>query len=155
MGITFSWPSAKDRSGLIPFWSQGKNCNMALLSFIFLNEVCHVLTYILSFFCIYLHSLQIIQMIMGVGVTLASFYYYIFDEDADEPCKIRKENNVAAFLMYGSYLFLFVQFFVGRYVQIEKKSRKLIWTHSLAICQEWHFSCYVSFLVRKCQFSVW
>lgn len=54
---------------------------------------------------------QISQMIVGVFVTLAGFYYY----STDPTCTIEKENNTAAFVMYGSYLFLFLQFFIGRY----------------------------------------
>lgn len=54
---------------------------------------------------------QISQMIVGVAVTLAGFYYY----KTDPTCGIEKENNTAAFVMYGSYLFLFLQFFFGRY----------------------------------------
>lgn len=58
-------------------------------------------------------AFQISQMVVGVAVTLAGFYYYKTDED----CQIEAENNTAAFVMYGSYLFLFLQFFVGRYGQ--------------------------------------
>eukprot|EP00562_Extubocellulus_spinifer_P029541 CAMPEP_0178719580 /NCGR_PEP_ID=MMETSP0699-20121125/23228_2 /TAXON_ID=265572 /ORGANISM="Extubocellulus spinifer, Strain CCMP396" /LENGTH=303 /DNA_ID=CAMNT_0020369881 /DNA_START=126 /DNA_END=1037 /DNA_ORIENTATION=- len=69
---------------------------------------------------------QISQMVVGVAVTLLAFYYY--EEDgpkAAEPCWVKKENNVAACVMYGSYLFLFVQFFIGRYfrVSVDKKTK--------------------------------
>ena len=50
-------------------------------------------------------------MVVGVAVTLGGFYYY----KTDATCMIEAENNTAAFVMYGSYLFLFLQFFVGRY----------------------------------------
>lgn len=58
-------------------------------------------------------SMQISQMVVGVAVTLAGFYYY----KTDPSCEIEAENNTAAFVMYGSYLFLFLQFFIGRYVE--------------------------------------
>ena len=64
-------------------------------------------------------GLQISQMVVGVAITLAGFYYY----KTDPTCRIDAENNTAAFVMYGSYLFLFMQFFVGRYVQ-KGKSQK-------------------------------
>ena len=67
---------------------------------------------------------QISQMIVGVAVTLLAFYYYMTDANAEEPCKIQKENNVAAFVMYGSYLFLFLQFFIGRYFKIKRVDSK-------------------------------
>lgn len=54
---------------------------------------------------------QISQMFVGVSVTLIGFYYYKNDSN----CFIQRENNVAAFIMYGSYLFLFLQFFIARY----------------------------------------
>jgi elongation of very long chain fatty acids protein 6 len=55
---------------------------------------------------------QISQMVVGVAVTLAAFYYY----KTDSACTVTAENNTAAFVMYGSYLFLFMQFFIGRYM---------------------------------------
>ena len=55
---------------------------------------------------------QISQMFVGVAVTLIAAYYYKYEEN---DCQIQKENNVAAFIMYVSYLFLFLQFFIGRY----------------------------------------
>uniref|UniRef100_A0A7S2N486 Elongation of fatty acids protein n=1 Tax=Helicotheca tamesis TaxID=374047 RepID=A0A7S2N486_9STRA len=68
-----------------------------------------------------LTGFQISQMIVGVIVTLGTFYYYENDDNTENPCKVEKENNVAAFLMYGSYLFLFMQFFIGRYFSVKVK----------------------------------
>lgn len=62
---------------------------------------------------------QISQMIVGVAVTLAGFYYF----KTDPTCGIEKENNTAAFVMYGSYLFLFLQFFFGRYYNKKMKKK--------------------------------
>jgi elongation of very long chain fatty acids protein 6 len=59
---------------------------------------------------------QISQMIVGVIVTVVAFYYYTKHKQ-DGSCQIEAENNTAAFGMYGSYLFLFLQFFIGRYMQ--------------------------------------
>lgn len=56
---------------------------------------------------------QISQMVVGVAVTLMAFYFY----KTEPSCFVRAENNAAAFLMYGSYLALFLQFFIGRYIQ--------------------------------------
>ena len=59
---------------------------------------------------------QITQMIGGVIVTLLGFYYYQTEQHLTEnKCFVSSENNVAAFLMYGSYLALFLQFFFQRY----------------------------------------
>lgn len=62
---------------------------------------------------------QISQMVVGVGITLAAFYYY----QTDPTCTVTAENNTAAFVMYGSYLFLFLQFFIGRYLQRPSKKK--------------------------------
>uniref|UniRef100_A0A7S1VJD7 Elongation of fatty acids protein n=1 Tax=Grammatophora oceanica TaxID=210454 RepID=A0A7S1VJD7_9STRA len=66
-------------------------------------------------------SFQISQMIVGVAVTCAGFYYYLKNPGT---CMITGENNTAAFCMYGSYLFLFLQFFLGRYFGPPKKGSK-------------------------------
>merc|ERR1712050_361657 len=58
-------------------------------------------------------TFQISQMVVGVIVTMIGFYFY----KEDESCMIQGQNNAAAFIMYGSYLFLFLQFFIGRYVE--------------------------------------
>jgi elongation of very long chain fatty acids protein 6 len=63
-------------------------------------------------------ALQISQMIVGVFVTLASFYQFRRDERVAGPCHIPQQNITAGFIMYGSYLFLFLQFFVRRYWKI-------------------------------------
>mmetsp|Transcript_18350 Transcript_18350/g.27735 ORF Transcript_18350/g.27735 Transcript_18350/m.27735 type:complete len:99 (+) Transcript_18350:674-970(+) len=65
-------------------------------------------------------TFQISQMIVGVAVTLTGFYYY----STDETCMIEKENNTAAFVMYGSYLFLFLQFFIARYYKAQTNKKK-------------------------------
>jgi elongation of very long chain fatty acids protein 6 len=69
-------------------------------------------------------ALQIAQMLVGVVVTLAGFYFF----QTDTTCDIEPENNTAAFVMYGSYLVLFVQFFAARYqptvTMLDKKKKK-------------------------------
>lgn len=68
---------------------------------------------------------QISQMIVGVTITVLSFYYYMTDEgNPEDPCFIKRENNTAAFLMYGSYLLLFMQFFIARYFQKSGSSER-------------------------------
>ena len=61
--------------------------------------------------------MQLSQMFIGVGVTIAAFYYYNNPIEG-ETCHIQKENNVAAFVMYGSYFYLFLQFFLARYFKV-------------------------------------
>lgn len=56
---------------------------------------------------------QISQMVVGVAVTAMGFI--LPRQYAREDCAIKPENNAAALIMYGSYLLLFVQFFIQRY----------------------------------------
>lgn len=63
---------------------------------------------------------QIAQMFVGVAVTFFSIYYK--SSDHENTCiGLSQQNNLAAFMMYCSYLFLFVQFFVRRYFAIRTK----------------------------------
>jgi hypothetical protein len=66
-------------------------------------------------------AMQISQMLVGVFLTVAGFYYY----KTDSTCTLSADNNTAAFVMYGSYLFLFLQFFIGRYLQKGSKQKSL------------------------------
>jgi len=68
----------------------------------------------------FITTIQIVQMIGGVSLTLTGFYYYMIEKEGE--CYVNKENNVAAFLMYGSYLFLFCQFFFSRYFKASVKA---------------------------------
>jgi len=65
---------------------------------------------------------QIAQMVVGVTTSIVSFYFFVVENDEQNPCEIKKINIISAFLMYGSYLFLFLQFFVTRYVLGNKKA---------------------------------
>jgi len=59
---------------------------------------------------------QLAQMVVGVSVSLTSFYYYM----TDESCAVTKNTIISASLMYGSYLYLFASFFVKRYLKSKK-----------------------------------
>mmetsp|Transcript_23631 Transcript_23631/g.46986 ORF Transcript_23631/g.46986 Transcript_23631/m.46986 type:complete len:304 (-) Transcript_23631:405-1316(-) len=69
---------------------------------------------------------QISQMVVGVVVQLMSFYYYHTAGSSPAACEIKQQNVVAGFMMYGSYLFLFAQFFACRYLTRKKKGPKKI-----------------------------
>ena len=58
---------------------------------------------------------QILQMLVGVAVTLTGYYFYVQEQKNGGNCHLSKDNNKTAFLMYGSYLFLFMRFFFARY----------------------------------------
>jgi elongation of very long chain fatty acids protein 6 len=80
----------------------------------------------------FITTAQISQMVVGVVVTIIGFYYYKMEGskfegngtgNGESSCHIQKENNMAAFLMYGSYLFLFAQFFIGRYFKVKARAQ--------------------------------
>jgi len=62
---------------------------------------------------------QIVQMVMGVSISLISFYYYMNDSS----CQLKSGTLIAAFFMYGSYLYLFGAFFYDRYVKGNKGAK--------------------------------
>jgi elongation of very long chain fatty acids protein 6 len=66
---------------------------------------------------------QISQMVVGVTVTLLCFRYYRISASSGRHCWVGSDNNAAACAMYGSYLFLFLKFFMTRYAV--KKDRKV------------------------------
>jgi len=57
---------------------------------------------------------QISQMIVGVGICASSFYFLYTDP---EHCQVKRQNVYAGALMYGSYLYLFCDFFVRRFLR--------------------------------------
>lgn len=61
---------------------------------------------------------QISQMVVGVAVTSLSVTVHM---QGVPECTIKPENNYAALVMYGSYLFLFLQFFFKRYTAKPKQ----------------------------------
>lgn len=62
--------------------------------------------------------MQIAQMIGGCTVTVLAYHYYKTDPD----CFVDDGVVVSGFLMYGSYLYLFCQFFVGRFLIKKQKT---------------------------------
>eukprot|EP00669_Euglena_mutabilis_P006694 TRINITY_DN220_c0_g1_i1.p1 TRINITY_DN220_c0_g1~~TRINITY_DN220_c0_g1_i1.p1 ORF type:complete len:262 (-),score=92.92 TRINITY_DN220_c0_g1_i1:389-1174(-) len=63
-----------------------------------------------------LTSLQIIQMVIGIIVIAFSWYYVSTKGETDPECKNDPTNLYAGAIMYTSYLLLFVQFFVEKYI---------------------------------------
>jgi elongation of very long chain fatty acids protein 6 len=96
------------------------------LFFVLMNYAVHSLMYFYYFLMairckpkwlnpIWVTVAQISQMIVGVALTVAGCYIqYVLKP---KNCHLKPENNWAALVMYGSYLFLFVEFFAQRYYQ--------------------------------------
>lgn len=64
---------------------------------------------------------QIAQMFIGTGVCAACWYYNL----TGKSCHNETSNLIAGGLMYGSYLYLFCDFAVRRYVFPKKGGKKL------------------------------
>ena len=62
---------------------------------------------------------QIAQMFVGTGVCISCWYYKLIGLD----CHNDTSNLIAGALMYGSYLYLFCDFAVRRYVFPQKKAK--------------------------------
>mmetsp|Transcript_3060 Transcript_3060/g.3089 ORF Transcript_3060/g.3089 Transcript_3060/m.3089 type:complete len:107 (+) Transcript_3060:791-1111(+) len=62
---------------------------------------------------IFITFIQIAQMIAGVIITMLNFYFSTYDPE--NTCNIGWQSLLSGFIMYGSYLFLFSQFFLKRY----------------------------------------
>lgn len=66
---------------------------------------------------------QITQMVIGIVVAVATLYFYLTDNDPQNPCYIKKSNVAVSSLIYGSYLFLFLQFFFQKYGGAKTKTK--------------------------------
>lgn len=81
---------------------------------------------------VYITVAQISQMVVGVAVTLASIYLLWFDKETianretDHPCRLKSVNIVSALIMYGSYLALFLEFFLKRYFSKSQSKKQQI-----------------------------
>jgi elongation of very long chain fatty acids protein 6 len=65
---------------------------------------------------------QIAQMFVGTGICISS-WYYLFQEGE---CNNSRNNLIAGGIMYGSYLYLFVDFALGKFFRKKAdKSKKM------------------------------
>lgn len=65
--------------------------------------------------------MQITQMLIGVAVCVSS---YIYLNQENNECAVTRENVMAGGLMYGSYLYLFAEFAVKRFLLTPAKKTK-------------------------------
>ncbi|TFJ80435.1 hypothetical protein NSK_008176 [Nannochloropsis salina CCMP1776] len=65
---------------------------------------------------------QISQMVVGTSLCVASYYY----KKDGLACAVEWENVTSGALMYGSYLYLFTEFFVRRFLYPAKSKAKTL-----------------------------
>jgi elongation of very long chain fatty acids protein 6 len=69
-----------------------------------------------AFRAVYITVAQISQMVVGVAVTIIGCHIlWGREKSATDSCRLTSDNNIGALIMYGSYLVLFLQFFLRRY----------------------------------------
>jgi elongation of very long chain fatty acids protein 6 len=113
-------------------WSAYSTMAGSGLYFVAMNYSVHALMY--GYYCLQALRLcpksfpaviitisQIAQMFVGTGVCISGWYYML----SGKSCHNDTSNLVAGGLMYGSYLYLFCDFAVRRYVFPSKGSKKL------------------------------
>jgi hypothetical protein len=107
---------------LLYCWHAGQYQMPTGIFFASMNYVVHCVMYFYYFLAAitkpprwgkFVTVLQITQMFVGMFIT--AYHYYLLKTIPN--CDGSHENLLAAFVMYTAYMLLFVQFFVGRYVQ--------------------------------------
>ena len=70
---------------------------------------------------------QISQMLVGTSLCVLCFFLLQANKEGEKPCSVKKENVIAGGLMYGSYLYLFAEFAVKRFIfgPAKKKAKKI------------------------------
>lgn len=76
-----------------------------------------------SFPAILITASQISQMFVGTFVCASAWYYKLY---SNNECSNDQSNLIAGALMYGSYLYLFMEFFVNRYIFKNKDMSKYV-----------------------------
>mmetsp|Transcript_15474 Transcript_15474/g.18866 ORF Transcript_15474/g.18866 Transcript_15474/m.18866 type:complete len:99 (-) Transcript_15474:64-360(-) len=71
-------------------------------------------------FAIYITLLQLIQMIVGIFVTVRAVIYQANGHD----CRVNKTNSILGLTMYSSYFVLFFKLFIENYVLSPKNKTK-------------------------------
>ena len=71
-------------------------------------------------FAMLITTLQLTQMVVGIGVTVRAVLYQIEGEE----CSVNKTNSILGLAMYSSYFVLFGIFFVDTYVRSSSKAKR-------------------------------
>ena len=87
---------------------------------ILLNTCAHLPFLLLTIFQ-WITAMQLAQMFAGTILSVLAFVTMVREGDN---CWSKPRNNMASLLMYGSYFFLFLQFFFTKYAVRAKPSDK-------------------------------
>ena len=119
-------------------WSAYSTNAASGLYFVGMNYTVHAMMY--GYYClqalemvpkwfptILITSSQIIQMLIGTTVCVAAWYFH-FDDDTkgvprEDRCQNQIGNLIGGGIMYASYLYLFLEFAVGKYFTPKNKGK--------------------------------
>uniref|UniRef100_A0AC35U181 Elongation of very long chain fatty acids protein n=1 Tax=Rhabditophanes sp. KR3021 TaxID=114890 RepID=A0AC35U181_9BILA len=117
---------------LVYVWQSGADEIASGRVFLWLNFLCHSLMYSyfvlhsLNYKCkplaIYVTTVQIAQMIIGLITSICVFYIKTF---TPTPCQQSTFNLYFCFSIYLSFAFLFIKFFFNAYCQKQDKVKEL------------------------------
>ena len=71
-------------------------------------------------FAMAITSMQLLQMVVGIAVTVASVVYHY----NEKTCYVSLVNSALGLVMYSSYFVLFLQLFLNHYVFTTKSAKK-------------------------------
>jgi len=112
--LLFSWDSAAKEAPAAPiFAAMNASVHFIMYGYYFLTTIKYKGKWMSPMF---ITIAQISQMVVGTSTAILTLYYYVTDKSEENPCQINLHNVTSAFLMYGSYLALFLQFFVSKYI---------------------------------------
>jgi elongation of very long chain fatty acids protein 6 len=114
--LIFCWNSYVTLAGAgLYFVSMNYTVHAVMYLYFFLQAVKRVPKWFPSWI---ITLMQISQMAVGAFVVGASFYFYIYGGEKYPPgqCNNKPENLLAGGLIYSSYLYLFVEFAIKRFL---------------------------------------
>ena len=127
---------------LLYCWNSYVTESGAGIYFVAMNYTVHAIMY--TYYCLHamkklpwwfqswiVTTLQIIQMIVGTCIVSASLYYYVYGgvKYAPRECNNNLSNVIAGVVIYSSYLYLFLDYAIRRFVYgdgdtVVKKQKK-------------------------------
>lgn len=118
--LMFAWDSAAKKAPAAPiFVVMNASVHFIMYGYYFLTTIKYKGKWMSPMF---ITIAQISQMVVGSSTAIISLYYYVTDKSTENPCQMNLHNLFSCFLMYGSYLVLFLQFFISKYILKNQKA---------------------------------
>ena len=112
--LLYCWNSyVTESSAGIYFIAMNYTVHAIMYFYYFMNEVCDKTLVEKLFKPELITSIQLAQMFGGMFIVSASIYYYY---ETNGECSNQPSTLICGFLMYASYAYLFLEFFIGKYL---------------------------------------